>query len=71
MNWTYVITGAAAEIALLTFVYHLTSRRSDATIKTLEAHKDWLEKQLDEAKEKRPISSLRLFRKEFQYLKPR
>jgi hypothetical protein len=54
MNWGYIISGVIAEVGLLTLVYNLTARRSDATIKALEAHNKWLENQLREAKEKAP-----------------
>lgn len=33
MNWTYIISAAAVEVALLTLVYHLTARRRDATLR--------------------------------------
>jgi hypothetical protein len=54
MNWTYIIGGVAAGVGLLTLVYNLTARRSDATIKALETHNKWLREQLDLAKETSP-----------------
>lgn len=49
MNWSYLIGGSAAILALLGLVYQLATRRSDATIKTLEAQTNWLEQQLEKA----------------------
>ena len=55
MNWPYIIIGgAAAQIALLMLVYHLTARRSDGTIKALETHNNWLKEQLDQANNNAP-----------------
>jgi hypothetical protein len=55
MNWPYtIIGGAGVQIALLTLVYTLTARRSDATIKALEAHNKWLKEQLDHASANAP-----------------
>lgn len=47
MFWTYLIGGAAVEIALLTLVYNLAGRRSDA-------HNKWLKDQLEAAKANAP-----------------
>ena len=54
MNWGYLITGCAVVIALLGLVYQLAVRRSDATIKALEAHNKWLKEQVEQAEKNAP-----------------
>jgi rubrerythrin len=47
MNWTYIISGCVVELGLLTLVYNLAARRSDA-------HNKWLKDQLEAAKSNAP-----------------